>query len=272
MAKTSNGQGASHPQKNDLSFDSTDVARMYDYYLGDKDNFAADRTFADEMIRQAPQVRDMAGENRAFLRRAARHLVGEAGIDQFLDIGAGLPMRDNVHQVAQRTNRNARVVYVDDDPMVFSHAWALLSADSRTWVLKQDVRAPEKILSATDALGLLDLSRPVAVMLVAVLHFVTDEEDPYRIVRTLMSALPAGSYLVLSHVERRRDLERAASGYRRVGSPVVPRTAKEILGLFEGTALVDPGLVPVGEWRPDIPAYLDRRVRVPNCGGVGRTS
>lgn len=246
------------------------VARMYDYYLGGKDNYAADRDCADEVIRRVPQIREMARENRAFLRRVVRYLTGEVGIDQFLDIGAGLPTQENVHQIARRISPDARVVYVDNDPMVLRHGQALLATEAHTWVIKQDVRRPEHVIAAIDALGLLDLSRPVAVLLVAILHFISDEEDPYRIVKTLIDALPAGSYLVISHVERRADLEQAAGIYQQASSAVTLRTAKEITRLFDGMTLVGPGLVPVGDWHPDALAYLNRREHMPICVGVGR--
>ncbi|GAA3067900.1 hypothetical protein GCM10017600_20660 [Streptosporangium carneum] len=246
------------------------VARMYDYFLGGKDNFRIDRVCAERVREHAPEVFVMARENRAFLGRAVRYLADEAGVDQFLDIGAGLPTQENVHQVAQKINPEARTVYVDHDPVVLVHARALLATDDRTCVIRQDVRAPEKILTAVDALGLLDLSRPVAVLLVAVLHFVTDAEDPYGIVRTLLEAVPAGSHLVVSHVEHRPDLEEAAAQYRDANAPVTLRTADEIGRMFDGLALVDPGVVQVTDWRPDEPPYLGEHRRKWVCGGVGR--
>lgn len=246
------------------------VARMYDYFLDGKDNFEIDRVCAERVREHAPEVFVMARENRAFLGRTVRYLAAEVGIDQFLDLGAGLPTQENVHQVAQGVNSDARVVYVDHDPAVLAHARALLATNDSTWVLGQDVRAPEKILDMIGALGVLDLARPVAVLLVAVLHFVTDDEDPYGIVATLMGALPAGSHVVISHVERRPELERAAENYRRASSPVTLRTAAEIGRLFDGLTLVGPGLVQVSDWRPDRQPYIDAERRKWVCGGVGR--
>ncbi|MEV8638848.1 SAM-dependent methyltransferase [Streptosporangium sp. NPDC051023] len=248
------------------------IARMYDYFLGGKDNFHIDRICAERVREHAPEVFVMAQENRAFLGRAVRYLAAEAGIDQFLDVGAGLPTQENVHQVAQKINPAARTVYVDHDPVVLTHARALLATDDHTWAIRQDVRAPEKILTAVDALGLLDLSRPVGVLLVAVLHFVTDAEDPYGIVATVMEALPAGSYLVVSHVEERPGLREAAAQYRDANAPVTLRTAEEIGRMFDGLALVDPGVVQVSDWRPDDPfcPVLDEDRRKWVCGGVGR--
>lgn len=248
------------------------VARMYDYYLGGKDNFAADRRCADEVLQQAPQVRVMARENREFLGRAVRYLAAEAGIDQFLDLGTGLPTRENVHQVAQRINPDARVVYVDHDPLVLAHARALLADDDRTHILEKDVRAPERILPAAERQGGVDLSRPVAVLLVAVLHFVADHEDPLGIVVNLMDRLPAGSYLVISHVEWQPELEGAAGNYRQASAPVTLRTAQEIDRFFDGLELVEPGVVPVDKWRPDHPAYLSEQNRSLVRGGIGRKS
>ncbi|MEV6860095.1 SAM-dependent methyltransferase [Streptosporangium subroseum] len=248
--------------------DSTtpNVARMYDHYLGGKDNYAADRACADEVIRQAPHVITMARENRLFLGRAVRYLADEVGINQFLDIGAGLPTRENVHQVAQRFAPDARTVYVDNDPVVLSHGRALLMSDDHTWVIKQDLRAPDKILDAVGALGLLNLSRPVAVLLVAVLHFITDDEDPYRIVKTLMNGLAPGSHLVISHMERRPDLETAAANYRHASSPVILRSTEDVSRFFDGMELLDPGLVGVCDWHPEHVAYFSDRERALRCG------
>ncbi|GIH27348.1 hypothetical protein Aph01nite_56580 [Acrocarpospora phusangensis] len=227
------------------------VARMYDYYLGGKDNTLADRECAEEVIRKVPQTRDIAWANRRFLGRAVRHLAGERGVDQFIDIGAGLPTRENVHQVAQRANADARVVYVDNDPVVLVHARALLARDAQTLAIPGDARRPLDILADAELRALLDLTRPVAVLLVAVLHFVTDEEDPYGAVRSLMAALPSGSCLVVSHVERVRSLEAAAKEYARASSPAVLRSAAEVAAFFEGLTLIEPGLVRLKHWRPD---------------------
>lgn len=246
------------------------IARMYDYFLGGEDNLPVDRVCAERVREHAPEVFVLARENRAFLGRAVRHLTAEAGLDQFLDLGAGLPTRGSTHQVARSVTPAARVVYVDRDPAAVAHASVLLASDDLTWALRQDVRAPERILAEIDAAGMLDLTRPVAVLLVAVLHFVTDAEDPHRIVATLMGALPSGSHLVVTHGEERPGLEKAAGDHRRADSPVTRRTAAEIRRLFGGLTLVDPGLVQVPDWRPGPMSYLDDRGRGWNCGGVGR--
>ncbi|MDQ1250657.1 MAG: hypothetical protein QG597_5036, partial [Actinomycetota bacterium] len=173
-------------------------ARMYDYWLGGKDNFAADRVAGDAVTRVAPFVRDAARGNRAFLARAVTFLAAR-GVDQFLDIGAGLPAAGNVHEVAQRVNPAVRVVYVDNDPVVLCHAQAILATDDRTIAVGGDLRDPGEILTCPQVRAHLDFTRPIAVLLVAVLHFVPDDEDPRGILASLHDALPRGSYLVLSH-------------------------------------------------------------------------
>ncbi|MCT9932927.1 SAM-dependent methyltransferase [Planotetraspora sp. A-T 1434] len=251
-------------------FDSTrpNVARMYDYYLGGKDHYAADRACAEEVIRHAPQARDIALANRAFLGRAVRFLAGEAGIGQFLDIGAGLPTRDNVHEVAQRVNPASRVVYVDNDPVVLIHARALLATDAQTRAIAGDVRKPSDILTHPDMHALLDSSKPVAVLLVAVLHFIPDDQEPYAAVRTLVDAMAPGSYLVVSHAEQTPELQGAAKRYERANAPAVLRSVAEIRGFFEGLELVDPGLVNVRRWRPEV-ADPWQDPNVPFFGAVG---
>lgn len=209
----------------------------------------------------------MARANRAFLGRAVRFVAGELGIGQFLDIGAGLPTRDNVHQVAQRTNPAARVVYVDRDPLVLVHARAILARDVQTRVIVGDVRRPGAILddlaSDPEVGGLLDLSRPVAV-----LHFIPDEDGAYEAVRALVEAMAPGSCLVLSHIEHRREFEDAATQYERANAPAVLRSVKEIARFFDGLELVAPGLVNVRRWRPD-DRVLDLDRDVPFYGAVG---
>ncbi|MEW9527373.1 SAM-dependent methyltransferase [Microbispora sp. NPDC049125] len=249
-------------------FTTANVARMYDYYLGGKDNYAVDRERADEVISRVPLTREIARANRAFLGRAVRFLAAEAGICQFLDIGAGLPTQDNVHEVAQRANPASRVVYVDNDPMVLVHARALLAQDAQTRVIAGDVRNPDDILTHPEMRGLLDLSQPVAVLLVAVLHFIPDDHGAFPAVRTLVDALPAGSYLVLSHVEHRPELEHGARQYRQANAPAVLRPVDEIARFFDGVELVPPGLINVRRWRPDDHVHAWDR-DVPFYGGVG---
>jgi hypothetical protein len=232
-------------------------ARRYNYWLGGKDHFAADRASGDEMAAVFPTIRETAIENRRFLQRATRFLAAECGIRQFLDIGTGLPTADNTHEVAQRIAPESRVVYVDNDPMVMVHARALLTStpEGRTAYLEDDIRQPKSILASAELHETLDLNQPVGLMLVAVLHFVRGEDTIRPIVRTLLDALAPGSYLVASHatydlpspevVERWKLLVEAG----RVD--ITSRPREEFAALFDGLEVVEPGVVPVSEWRAD---------------------
>jgi hypothetical protein len=232
-------------------------ARMYDYYLGGKDNFAADRETADKAMRSWHSVRTAVRENRAFLGRAVRYVAVEAGIRQFLDIGTGLPSANNVHEVAQSVAPESRVVYVDNDPIVLAHAKALLAGTSegRTAYIEADLREPGKILAHPATRDVLDFHQPIALMLVAILHFLPDEDDPQAIVRTLVGALPSGSYLIASHVTPEHDpagVHGLEESYRAGGVPAQARTAEEFTRLvFDGLELVEPGVELVSEWRPE---------------------
>ena len=231
-------------------------ARRYNYWLGGKDNFAADRESGDLLARSYPAARIAARANRAFLRRAVRYVAAEAGVRQFLDIGTGLPTADNTHEVAQRVAPSSRVVYVDNDPMVLSHARALLSSapEGRTHYLEADLRSPEKILADPAVREVLDFDRPVALMLIAVLHFVQDDAEAAEIVRTLTDALPTGSYLALSHATT--DFTDAAGRARYLAMidagqvDAYPRSAADLAGIVDGLELLEPGFVAVSEWRP----------------------
>ncbi len=247
------------------------TARMYDYWLGGHDNFAVDRKAALQVSEVAPEAPLMARENRKFLRRAVRYLSAEAGISQFLDIGTGLPTAGNVHQVAQEINRDSRVVYVDNDPMVMAHSRALKTGGN-TVVIEADLREPQMILDHPDTRKLIDLNLPFAVLMVAVLHFVGDEDQPHAIVGTIRDALPAGSYLVLSHVTgdiRPEVAARSEAEYKKVTPGATLRTREEILRFFTGLDLLDPGLVQVPRWRPDEPGSAGPD-KVWVLGGVGR--
>ncbi|MEV6986850.1 SAM-dependent methyltransferase [Sphaerisporangium sp. NPDC051017] len=262
----STGAQGDLPGRLDLSTPS--VARMYDYFLGGKDNFPVDRERAEQVIRRAPHVPFMAHANRDFLVRVVRYLVGECGIRQIVDIGSGLPTQDNVHQVAQRIDPRTRVVYVDNDRHVLVHARALLAANPNTHAIGCDVREPLTILSDPHVRGVIDFSRPVAVLLCAVLHFIADADDPYGIVATLVRAITPGSYVVVSHAERHRDLMPATSAYNGANASAVLRSAPEIRAFFDGLELVTPGVVPLPRWRPEGPLFLaDDRVRA--LGGAG---
>ncbi|MBL7262270.1 SAM-dependent methyltransferase [Paractinoplanes lichenicola] len=229
-------------------------ARRYNYWLGGKDNFAADRESGDLLAKSYPAARIAARANRAFLRRAVRHVAAEAGVRQFLDIGTGLPTADNTHQVAQRVAPESRIVYVDNDPMVMAHARALLTStpEGETTYLEEDLRNPERILESA---GILDFTKPIGLILVAVLHFLPDQKQSQEIVRTLVGALPAGSHLVLSLATTdllTPELKAAWDESLRTGrSDVHPRTREEFASFLDGLELVSPGIAPVGDWRPD---------------------
>ncbi|WP_067489607.1 SAM-dependent methyltransferase [Actinomadura hibisca] len=229
------------------------VARMYDFYLGGKDNYAADRAAAREVLKFAPHIPALARANRAFLRRAVRHLCA-AGVDQFLDIGAGLPTHGNVHEIAQAAAPGSRVVYVDNDPTVLVHGRALLEGEEDAKVVPGDVRDVPGLLADPTVRGLLDLSRPVAVLMVALLHCVADEDDPWAAVAELRDALPPGSHLVLSHIcaSDHVDPARAAADvYQRSRTTMVLRERAAIERFMDGFELLDPGLAALDDWRPD---------------------
>jgi hypothetical protein len=231
-------------------------ARRYDYWLGGKDNFQADREAAEAIAAVFPSIRTAARENRAFMQRAVSFLAAEAGIRQFLDIGTGLPTANNVHDVAQRIAPEARIVYVDNDPLVLAHARALLtsSGEGATAYIDADVRDPGKILDDPAVRETLDFSQPIALMLVALLHFVEDHEEPWGIVRRLVAAMPPGSYLVLSHATfDPLDAETIAAmdNVNKHNKPrFSPRTLSEVARFFDGLALLEPGIVSVPDWRP----------------------
>jgi hypothetical protein len=261
--------GTTAPFGIDTTVPST--ARMYDWWLGGHDNFAADRAAALAVSEAAPEAPLMAVENRKFLRRAVRYLAAEAGITQFLDIGTGLPTQGNVHQVAQGINPAARVVYVDNDPMVLAHSRALKTGGN-TVVIEADLREPRAILDHPSTRTLVDFSQPLAVLLVAVLHFISDDDDPPAIIGTIRDALPAGSYLVLSHVAgdiRREAAARSEIEYKKVTPGATLRTREEILRFFAGLELIEPGVVQVPYWRPNEPEPADVG-KIWILGGVGR--
>ena len=252
------------------------AARMYDYLLGGKDHFAVDRATAEKAIAAIPTGRTGVRENRAFLGRAVRYLVAEAGIRQFLDIGTGLPSANSVHEVAQAAAPESRVVYVDNDPIVLAHARALLTStlEGRSAYIEADLCEPEKILAAPAIADTLDFGKPVALMLVGILHFVPDDAKPGQAVTTLVDALPPGSYVAASHgaPEFNPDGAQAWSRtYRDSGVPFQLRTADEFTELaFRGLEFVDPGLVVVSDWRPDDPGPRPLAAEVGVVGGVAR--
>jgi hypothetical protein len=251
-------------------------ARMYDYYLGGKNHFAADRETAEKGLAAWQAGRVAARENRAFLGRAVHFLAAEAGIRQFLDIGTGLPTTNNVHEVAQAVAPSARVVYADNDPLVLAHARALLtsSPEGRTAYIQADLRDPGKLLADPVVREVLDFSQPIALMLVAVLHFIPDEFRPTEILKTLIDAMPPGSYLVASHITGEHDPEGPAAGaraYRAAGLPAQLRDCDQFAELaFTGLELVPPGVVLVSEWRPQGTGPRPTPSEVSWYGGVAR--
>jgi hypothetical protein len=239
-------------------------ARMYDYWLGGKTNFPPDRALGDEVERIIPTIRSMARENRRFLGRAVRRLMREEGIDQFLDIGTGIPTEGNTHEVAQRENPAARVVYVDNDPIVLAHARALMvgSPTGHTAYVHADLREPEAILEHPALARTLDLSRPVGLMLVSILMLLPDADDPWALVGRLRDALPPGSCLVVSHVTGDFDPKAVASVAEAENDgrlPLTPRGHEAVSRFFGGWELLEPGVAPVMAWSPEGPAPEDPR-------------
>lgn len=233
-----------------LNIDQPHSARIWNYLLDGKDNFAADRNAADAVISQLPEIVDYARAGRQFLARAVEFLAGEAGVRQFLDLGTGLPTADNTHELAQRIAPASRIVYVDNDPLVLVHARALLTSDPHgaTDYVDADIRAPEKILHAARAT--LDFSRPVAVMMIGILGHVPDSDDPARIVRTFVDALPPGSYLAINDSITTPQNDSAIETAKNEGANYHLRTPAQITAFFDGLELVAPGVVSTPLWRP----------------------
>ncbi|MET9610473.1 SAM-dependent methyltransferase [Streptomyces sp. NPDC006512] len=232
------------------------VSRIYDYYLGGSHNFEVDRQAARRAMEFMPGLPKIMQANRAFMRRAVRHAVAE-GITQFLDIGSGIPTFGNVHEIAHAASPEASVVYVDHDPVAVAHSQAVLAGHDRTGVVAADLRKPQDILAAPEVGRLLDLNRPVALLLVAVLHFIEDADEPYAAVAELRDALAPGSLLVLTHAsyEGIPLTQEVAAGtvgvYRDIRNPLVMRTRGQVSAFFDGFELLEPGLVSMPDWRPD---------------------
>jgi len=253
------------------------VARIYDYILGGKDNFAADRAAGQQLLAAQPDIAGVVRDNRLFIGRVVRFLAGEAGIRQFLDLGAGLPTQDSVHEMAQAIAPDARVVYIDNDPVACSHGQALLGPRDRVGFALGDLRRPAEILRHPEVLARLDFSQPVGVLCACALHFVPDEEKPHEIIVAYRDALAPGSYLAITHgstAETPEDdpdglVESVRSVYQNASAQLHVRPVKEIRRFFDGFEILDPGVVWMASWRPDPGTRPAGR---PNSlyGGVGR--
>ncbi len=255
-----------------LDVTTPNIARMYDYFLHGKDNFAADREAADKLTEAMPLLPAVARANRAFVHRAVRFAAAEQGIRQFIDIGAGLPTQGNVHQVAREAAPDARVVYVDNDPVVCSHGRALL-ADDAAQIIEADLRRPEEIISHPLTRKLIDFAEPVTLLVTSVLHFVPDDDDPHGAIARFGEVMAPGSCLIISHgtLETDPDDPRARLStevYSRASAPLVLRPVSEVRRLFGGFELVEPGLVWISQWRPS-PSEGVNGVAETLRGGVG---
>lgn len=262
------------PISDAVAIGTPNVARMYDYLLGGKDNFAVDREAADALVSLAsePGVLRSVRANREFLGRAVR-VCAEAGVARFIDLGSGLPTQDNVHDVAFRVTPDAEVVYVDDDPVVCAHGRAILARDDRVSFVRADLRRPAEILETPEVARLVGAGEPVALLLVSVLHFLSAEQDPGGVVAGFRDALPSGSHLILSHLtddSRRDEAEQAIKVYEQTSAGLHPRSSAEITRLFDGFELLDPGLTTVAEWRPDHERDLADAHKFTMLAGVGR--
>jgi hypothetical protein len=256
-----------------IDIERPSAARVYDYVLGGAHNFAVDRQVAEQLLAVDPNTSLQAQANRAFLRRAVEFLV-DAGVRQFLDIGSGVPTVGHVHEIAQAKAAESRIVFVDIDPVAVAHSRLILDGDDRTAVLQEDVRRPERLLQSPEVRGLLDFEQPVAVLLVALLHYVSDADRPADIVAQLMAPLASGSYLAVAHATEDGpvDMAKMREIGRRAGVEVTWRSRQEVHGLFAGLDLVEPGVVWVSQWRPesDIDVHADQPELSANYAGVAR--
>lgn len=247
------------------------AARIYDYMLGGKDNYAVDREAAREVLQRIPDGALACYQNREFLKRVVRHLATTGGIRQFVDFGSGLPTRENVHEVVHRYAPDARVVYVDYDMIVLSHARALLADSANVTVVDGDLRQPGNILADPILTSLIDFREPVAMLLFAVLHFLTDDESPFAVVRYLMDQVSSDSYMALSHITADhvgdREGREARQVYDRASAPVVPRSRTEVTRFFDGLEILEPHVVPIQNWRPE--SALQEATRTLFYGGLG---
>ncbi|TWF75828.1 S-adenosyl methyltransferase [Pseudonocardia hierapolitana] len=248
-------------------------ARVWNYWLGGKDNYQVDREAGDDFAAKCPEIFSLAKLSRQFLVRAVRHLVTDVRIRQFLDIGTGLPTMDNTHQVAQRAAPDCRIVYVDNDPLVLAHARALLvntTPEGVTAYVAADMHEPDQIVS--DAKNILNFNEPIGVLFMGVLGHVADHDEARSIVATVMGATPSGSHLILwDGTDTSEDLVRANADYAATGGvPYIPRSPEQIDGYFEGLEKIEPGLVPVSQWRPELRGVDTTAVDVAGYGAVAR--
>jgi hypothetical protein len=232
------------------------TARIYDYVLGGKDNYPPDREAAEQMLKEWPSLRTSMRQNRQFMRRVTRYLAAERGIEQFLDIGTGIPTSPNLHEVAQDINPKARVLYVDNDPIVLAHAQARLTGtpEGRIAYLHADMRDTDTVLNSPDLRATLDLDRPVALTIIAALQTITDEQQAHDLVDSYLRPLPAGSFFALSTVtvdSSLPEVRAVVAEYRARGIPTRDRNKAEVTAFFDGLDLIDPGVVLVHRWRPD---------------------
>jgi hypothetical protein len=244
---------------------------MYDYYLSGKDNFEIDRAAAEQVAQAMPEIRELALENRAFLRRAVRYLC-ETGVRQFIDLGSGIPTVGNVHEVAQTVHETAKVVYVDVDPVAYAHSRAILADNPHATVVRADLRQPAEVLADPQLRTFVDFDQPVGVLLVGVLHFVPDEERPADIVAGYASATVPGSHIVVSHASVEglgQGGDEALSLYKRSSATMFVRSAEELTDILGTLDLVDPGVVRLAQWRPE-PSGGDGTVDIPGLAAVGR--
>ncbi|MFJ6949449.1 SAM-dependent methyltransferase [Streptomyces wuyuanensis] len=251
------------------------VSRIYDYYLGGSHNFEVDREAARKAMQFLPGLPKIMQANRAFMRRAVRYALSE-GVNQFLDIGSGIPTFGNTHEVAQTADPEARVVYVDHDPVAVAHSQAVLEGNERAGIVQADLRKPADILAHRETTRLLDLERPVALLLVAVLHFLEDSDDPRRSVAELRDALAPGSLVIVTHASYegiplpKEQAGGAVGVYKDIRNPLVMRSREEIAGFFDGFEMVEPGLVSMPDWRPETPAAQEDPYAFSGYAGVGR--
>ncbi|WP_158847120.1 SAM-dependent methyltransferase [Saccharothrix deserti] len=259
----------------DIDLGRPSIARVYDYWLGGAHNFAVDRAVGDKVLADVPVLKSVILNHRAFLRRAVRFMLSQ-GIRQFLDLGSGIPTVGNVHEIAQSTDPDARVVYVDVDPVAVAHSRAILTGNELVNVLQTDVRDAKQVLESTEVQSLLDFDRPIGVLMVALLHFVPDSDDPHGIVADYRDAIPSGSFLAISHAgyeegEWDPAWDDAKTTYNRGVSEMTYRRKQEVQALFDGFELVEPGVARLPLWRPESPDDLDENsAHFLSFGAVGR--